>query len=136
MHWRLSLRSNTGARAEHRALKFLKANQLKLVDQNYACRSGELDLVMLDGETLVFVEVRSRNSLKFGGAAASISPAKQRKIHRSAAHFLQNYREHQHRECRFDAVLIFNSTNNVTCNAISSNDERPPKPIEWLQGIF
>ncbi|AMO57184.1 YraN family protein [Endozoicomonas montiporae] len=136
MYWRLSLRNKTGARAEHRALHHLKANRLKLVDRNYACRSGELDLIMLDGETLVFIEVRSRNSLAFGGASASITPKKQQKMRQTAAHFLQNHRKHQHRHCRFDAVLIFNPTGNVTSNAISSNDERLPKPIEWLQGIF
>ncbi|MCW7553585.1 YraN family protein [Endozoicomonas gorgoniicola] len=136
MYWRLKLQSNTGARAEHLALQHLKANRLKLVARNYACRFGELDLVMLDGETLVFVEVRSRNSQQFGGAAASITPAKQRKIRRTAEHFLQNHRKHQHRHCRFDAVLIINQTDTVTRHVISSNDERAPKPIEWLQGIF
>ena len=91
---------------------------------------------MLDGDTLVFVEVRSRNSQQFGGAAASITPAKQQKIRRTAEYFLQNHRKHQHRHCRFDAVLIINQTDTATRHVISSNDERASKPIEWLQGIF
>lgn len=132
MHWRLNVWSKTGARAESRALTHLKRNRLKLIDRNYACRYGEIDLIMLDRDTLVFFEVRSRSSLSHGGAAESITSSKQQKVRRTAAHFLQNHPEHQHRQCRFDAVLIVNQTDTVTCN----NDERLPKPIEWLQGIF
>lgn len=132
MFWQLNLRNKTGAQAEARALQFLKQQQLKLVSKNYACRHGELDLIMLDKNTLVFIEVRSRSSNRYGGAAGSITRTKQQKMTKAASHFLQQHRDHQHRHCRFDAILIKHQTNTVTCN----NDEPPPKPIEWLQGIF
>ena len=132
MFWRLKLQNKTGARAEALALDFLKRKRLKLVACNYACKSGELDLVMLDNNILVFIEVRSRTPSHFGTAADSITPGKQQRIRKAAAHFLQHHRRYQSHHCRFDAILVSNKSDTVTCN----NDERQPKPIEWLQGIF
>lgn len=94
----------SGAAAEDRAADYLQRQGLKLVARNWRCRQGELDLVMRDGNTLVFVEVRSRASAAFGGAGASITPAKQAKLIRAAEHFLL---QQAHRgACRFDAILI------------------------------
>ena len=132
MFWRLNLRNKTGARAETLAQSFLERQQLKLIDRNYACKAGELDLVMLHGNTLVFIEVRSRKPGNFGNAADSITFAKQQRIRKAAAHFLQYHRRYQSYHCRFDAVLVINKSDTITCN----NDEQETKPIEWLQGIF
>lgn len=71
---------------------------------NYRCRFGEIDLVMRDGEALVFVEVRMRSREGFGGAAASIDWRKREKLVRAARHYLS--RLPQVPACRFDAVLI------------------------------
>lgn len=92
-----------GHQAEKIAATFLQKNGLKLVTQNYRCTYGEIDLVMLDVKTLVFVEVRLRNNQKFGGAGMSINQSKQQKLARTAEFYLQT---HGDSACRFDAVLL------------------------------
>jgi putative endonuclease len=95
---------NTGAAAEQAAADYLVRQGLKLVTRNFRCRGGEIDLIMHDGETLVFVEVRSRSRADFGGAAASITASKQARIILAARHYLaQNAVD---APCRFDAVLL------------------------------
>lgn len=74
-----------GAHYEQRALAHLQDAGLRLLACNPACRMGEIDLVMCDGATLVLVEVRARASVTFGGASASITPAKQRRLIRAAS---------------------------------------------------
>ena len=92
-----------GARAEEQAARFLAGRGLKILVRNYRCRGGEIDLVCRDGATLVFVEVRLRTHPGFGGAAASITPAKQRRIALAANHYLAGK---PLPSCRFDAVLL------------------------------
>jgi putative endonuclease len=72
------LKSGVGQAAESRAEAFLKTQGLTLVARNWRCRFGEIDLVMQDGSTLVFVEVRLRSRSDFGGAAASVTPPSRR----------------------------------------------------------
>jgi putative endonuclease len=93
-----------GAAAEDRAVAFLAQQGLKLVARNFRCRGGEIDLIMRDGGSLVFVEVRARARNDFGGAAASITAAKQARIILAARHYLAQHRVDA--PCRFDAVLI------------------------------
>lgn len=90
------------------ALDFLESKGLKLITSNYHSRYGEIDLIMLDKEVLVFVEVRFRRSNQFGGAAMSVTPAKQRKIALTAMQFLQKNRKTES-PCRFDVIAISNS---------------------------
>jgi putative endonuclease len=71
---------NAGAAAETLAAEFLEARGLAVVKRNYRCRGGEIDLIAGDGTTLVFVEVRLRSSSAFGGAGASMTAAKRRRI--------------------------------------------------------
>ncbi len=78
----------SGFAAEQVALDYLLSRGLRLVARNFRVRLGELDLVMADGDQLVFVEVRRRASTRFGGAAASVTPAKQRRVRRAAQAFL------------------------------------------------
>jgi len=94
-----------GAQAERAACDHLCARGLKLHLRNYRCRSGEIDLIMHDGETLVFVEVRYRSSNRFGGAAASVNASKQQKLIRAAQTFLVERRLNQ-APCRFDVVTV------------------------------
>lgn len=93
-----------GAAAEDRAAAYLTQQGLKLVTRNFRCRGGEIDLIMRDGASLVFVEVRSRARADFGGAAASITATKQARIILAARHYLAQHRVDA--PCRFDAVLI------------------------------
>jgi len=92
-----------GMGAESAALSFLEGQGLELLERNYRCRMGEIDLVMKEGNTLVFVEVRQRSSPDFGGASGSITPAKQKRILSAAKHYLM--RHDPMPDCRFDAVL-------------------------------
>lgn len=92
-----------GQAAEKIAATFLQKNGLKLLEKNFRCRHGEIDLIMHDGKTLVFVEVRLRSNARFGGAGMSINQAKQQKLARTAEFYLQMHGESF---CRFDAILM------------------------------
>jgi putative endonuclease len=107
-----------GSEAERHAEQWLRASGLTLVRRNYRCRGGELDLVMRDGDTLVFVEVRFRQSNRFGGAAASVDRRKQRRVATAEAHYLQ--RHGWNGPCRFDVVAI-------------GGDSTTP---DWIQDAF
>jgi putative endonuclease len=93
-----------GMEAEQAAADYLVARGLALVARNYICRGGEIDLILRDGASLVFVEVRERAGGGFGGAAASITATKQARIRLAAQHYLS--RHGLDLPCRFDAVLI------------------------------
>lgn len=93
-----------GAAAEQRALQHLTAEGLLLVERNARFRAGEWDLVMLEGELLVFVEVRLRQHRGYGGPLASVDWRKQRKLERAAALWLQRHSGHGQRRVRFDVV--------------------------------
>lgn len=119
---RLLAPRQTGDEAERVAEDFLVARGLKLVARNYHCRFGEIDLIMQERETLVFIEVRLRRAGKgndFGGAAGSITAKKQARIIAAAQHYLSGMK--QLPPCRFDAVLM---------NGITAND------VEWLTDAF
>ena len=95
--------TNDGVLAEEQAAQYLARHGLKILARNYRCRGGEIDLVCRDGNILVFVEVRLRTNRSFGGAAASITAAKQRRITLAANHYLAGK---PLPACRFDAVLL------------------------------
>ena len=107
-----------GDAAENLAAAFLQRAGLILVERNYRCRFGEIDLIAREGATLVFVEVRMRSSERFGGAAASITAAKRMKLLRTARFYLAGVAHAP--QCRFDALLISGKTNS----------------IEWLKNAF
>ena len=110
--------NNAGLEAEKLAATFLAKHGLKLVTQNYHCRFGEIDLIMQDAKTLVFIEVRLRSNAKFGSAGASITPQKQQKLIATAQHYLQ---QHGDAACRFDAILM---------------DKADLQQIEWIRNAF
>ena len=93
-----------GRQGEDDALAYLLLQGLVLLARNYLCKGGELDLIMRDGPAIVFVEVRLRSSAAFGGALASITPAKQRRMVRAAQTWLLTQKRLP--ACRFDAVVI------------------------------
>jgi len=97
-------RQAAGREGEDLALAWLQRQGLRLAERNFRCRTGEIDLVMQDGEVLVFVEVRRRAGRSYGGAAASVTPAKQRRLLSAAEHYLLRYRAPP--ACRFDVVAI------------------------------
>ncbi len=93
-----------GDRAESLALEFLLTRGCKLVTRNFRSRFGEIDLIVRDGGTLVFVEVRKRGRSRFGTAADSITTTKQQKLIATAGLYLTRLSPQP--PCRFDAVLI------------------------------
>ena len=106
-----------GAQAEQLAAQFLQRHGLTLVQANYHCRFGEIDLILRDKETLVFAEVRQRSSNSFGGAAASIDAHKQQRLILTAQHYLTTLSRIP--PCRFDAVLLDAAEN-----------------VEWIKNAF
>lgn len=95
-----------GDAAEAAALALLMAQGLRPLARNVRYKVGELDLVMLDGEVLVFVEVRQRASSRFGSAAESVTAAKQRRLRRAALHYVYERYRRDDLPMRFDAVLV------------------------------
>ena len=93
-----------GAAAEQHAADYLAGQGLRLLTRNWRCRGGEIDLIMMDGAVLVFVEVRARSGMGFGGAGASITAKKQARIILAARHYLAKHPVDA--PCRFDAVLL------------------------------
>src|ERR1700749_833539 len=95
-----------GARAEQIALEYLQGRGLTILERNFRRRLGEIDLVALDSGVLVIAEVRTRSSLAFGGAAASIDGRKQRRIVRAAQQLLQTHRDYAALPVRFDVIVV------------------------------
>jgi putative endonuclease len=113
-----------GRRAETRALAYLEACGLTLLERNFRCRGGEIDLVMLEGETLVLVEVRSRTSAAFGGAAASVGARKQRRLLLAARRLLLVKPRYRALRARFDVV------------ALDGADAGRKTRIDWIRDAF
>ena len=113
---RLSEKQAQGRDWEQVALRHLARQGLSLVEANFTCKGGEIDLIMRDGDTLVFVEVRQRADGRHGGAAASITPAKIRRLVRAAEFYLLRFPVTP--PCRFDVVAI------------------DGEHLEWLQDVI
>ena len=92
--------------AETVALEHLEAQGLTLIERNYSCRRGELDLICLDGSVMAFVEVRYRRRGALVDAIDSIGDSKICKIRTTAVHFLTTHAQHAERVCRFDVVTV------------------------------
>lgn len=115
-------RRQRGAAVEAAARDHLQQSGLRPVAANANYRLGEIDLVMLDGDTLVFVEVRYRRDDRFGGGAASVDWRKQRKLVRAAQMFLLRHRRYADGPCRFDVVE-------------ADGDPDAPR-LNWLRDAF
>jgi len=113
-----------GRRAEAAAARWLRRRRVRILRRNYRCRHGEIDIVGLQGDTLLFIEVRLRNSSAWGDAAASVHREKQRRIVCTARHFLQSEPGHGNRPCRFDVLC-------AACNARGA-----VHISDWIQDAF
>ena len=107
-----------GARAETLAREYLERRGLRCLACNFRCRRGEIDLVMRDGEELVFVEVRYRRAGSWGDAAATVTRAKQRRIIAAANHYLHRYRLDC--PCRIDVLAMDGDSIDWIVNAVES----------------
>jgi putative endonuclease len=114
-----------GRRGEDLACRHLEAQGLRLLERNYRCRAGEIDLVMLDGSTLVLVEVRSRSTSAHGSAAATVGARKQQRFIRAARHLMLTRRDCRSLPARFDVV------------AIDPDPAGTPEPVvTWIRDAF
>jgi putative endonuclease len=95
-----------GAAAEDRARRYLAEQGLRPVERNFRCRLGEIDLVMLDRNCLVFAEVRYRQTSQFVAAGLTVDRHKQRKLIRTAALYLAKRPRFANHTVRFDVVAI------------------------------
>ena len=98
--------SEVGAWAESEAQRYLETRGLKFVKRNFHCKFGEIDLVMLDGDIIVFVEVRYRANDRFGTGFETITNAKQRRLATTPGSFLARHHRLSNRCARFDVVSI------------------------------
>jgi putative endonuclease len=105
----------SGARAEDLCADLLRASGLRLLERNWRCRHGEIDLIAEERGTLVFAEVRMRSSERFGGAGESVTPAKRARLVAAARLYLSRKPE---AACRFDVFLV-------------AGDR-----VEWLRNAF
>lgn len=114
--------TNAGAAIEDAAAVWLQRQGLKCIERNFRCKGGEIDLIMRDHHTLVFVEVRLRNRDDFGSAAESVTAAKQRRVIHAAQYYLATRADHRDEACRFDVLAAKQMDGGVVW--------------EWLQGAF
>ena len=98
-------RASLGQAGEKQAERFLRRQGYRIVTRNYSCPLGEIDLIALDGRTVVFVEVKTRSDRDHADPQDAVTPAKQRRLIRSARFFIQQTNS-QDRACRFDVVAV------------------------------
>jgi len=115
-----SSRLTKGKICEKLACDYLKKNGLKLIDQNFHSRFGEIDLIMQHQDTVVFIEVRYRKNQDYGGAKASVTPVKQKKLRKTALYYMQ--KKGREFNARFDVIAMTGENNNLT--------------IEWIKNAF
>jgi len=111
-----------GALAEDQALAFLRQQGLRLMERNFRCQLGEIDLIMRDGPQTVFVEVKFRSQTRYGEAIATVTHSKQCKIIKAATVYLQKKGWFDKKSCRFDVV------------ALEHNPDQPK--IQWIKNAF
>jgi putative endonuclease len=97
--------TQTGQEQEVLACDYLISQGLQLVMQNYQCKLGEIDIIMQDKDTLVFVEVRHRKQNNYVSGIESINKSKQRKIIKTSQYYLQAHKLTNKFSCRFDVVI-------------------------------
>ena len=119
-----------GQWAEQQAERYLREHGLKFIMRNYHCRHGEIDLIMQEQNTLIFVEVRYRKQHTYGGALESIDTRKQQKIQATAMHYLQKHDPHSEHGCRFDALLLAQASQDNHSSPTASPS------INWIKNAF
>lgn len=125
-----------GAQAEVWAADYLDLHNLKLIARNFHSRYGEIDLIMLDGDCLSFIEVRARQYSNFGCALESVQPAKQHKIIKTAQSFLQKHPEYENFDCRFDVVAIdYQRTLNLSQKILDLLQEQTVN-LQWIKHAY
>lgn len=94
-----------GKRGEEQAVEYLKGLGFEIIELNYRCRLGEIDIIAKDEDTLVFLEVKTRSTAGFGEPEAAVNLAKQKRISRVSLHYLQSHHNPE-QKARFDVVAV------------------------------
>jgi len=108
----ISARQALGRKGEEVAVDFLKKQGYRIIKRNYRCRAGEIDIVVKEGSSLVFVEVKSRRSTHFGLPEEAVSYEKRRHLTRVALGYLTHHRIKE-TKCRFDVVSVLMNDHGV-----------------------
>lgn len=106
-----------GAAYEKKAAAFLEARGFRIVEHNFRCRTGEIDLIAREGGVLVFIEVKYRRTESFGTAVEAVTPGKQRTICRVADYYRVYRKIPDSQPCRFDVVAITGERTELIRNA-------------------
>ena len=95
-----------GKKGEDRAVETLESAGMEVIARNFRCQTGEIDIIALDGDTLVFAEVKAWSVYGIENLSYGISPKKQRRIIETAKYFLSTHRQYYGRAIRFDVVFV------------------------------
>ncbi|GAA5006469.1 YraN family protein [Acinetobacter puyangensis] len=133
-------KTEIGRYAEQWVLAYLQHVGLQHLYSNFHCRYGEVDLIMLDQECLVFAEVRARKYSAFATALESVDEKKQAKTILAAQHFLQKYPEYEHFDCRFDVVALDYCSVNSIVEHLSKNFmdllQQQTVNLQWIKNAY
>jgi putative endonuclease len=121
----MSRNGEIGQQTEKFALEYLQERGLSLIQRNYRCRYGEIDLIMTEDDTLVFVEVRFRSNPRYTQSAESVDRHKQRKLLRAAESYLQRSHPTTTPRCRFDVIALK-----------PSNGYNAGLEVDWIKNAF
>lgn len=116
------MKTRIGQQSESLACEYLQAQGLLLIQRNFRCYFGEIDLIMKDKQDIVFIEVRSRQSVEYGYADESVTPKKMKKIITTANYFLQKHNYLNKINGRFDIIAI--------------HPIKGIKQLEWIKDAF
>ena len=109
-----------GMHYEAQAKAYLCERGLSLIQQNYHCRFGEIDLIMRDNNTVCFIEVKFRKSMSYGGALNAIPYQKQQKIIKTAQVFISDHQKLAQQAIRFDALMLQQAREDISINWIQN----------------
>lgn len=109
-----------GTNFEKKAADYLMGQGYRILDRNFRCKTGEIDLIAMDGDYLCFIEVKYRSGTAKGFPAEAITPGKMRKITRTAQFYMLLHKIPQDTPCRFDAVVILDHDISLIKNAFDS----------------
>ncbi len=112
----------TGQLAENLSGEFLQQQGLCILEKNYRCKAGELDIIAKHHDSIVFVEVRFRKNIAFGNPLETVTLSKKKKLIKAALHYLQRNKNHAKKPCRFDVISV----------TIRQNQYQ----YEWVQHAF
>ena len=115
-------KNQSGKQAEGIAATYLKKNKIKIVSKNYHCRYGEIDLIGIEKNILIFIEVRYRKNEDYLSVIETIDQTKCKKIITTSKYYLNDYKKYQSYICRYDVITITGEINEPV--------------IEWIKNAF